>query len=89
MEQTRKKFIKNLFIGATSVPILIEACKKSDVTSSASSSSRDQTAVQEPEVVLLLIQKQMVHIHYTAAVVPPFREQILQTGKQVFLLALS
>ncbi len=40
MEQTRKKFIKNLFIGATSVPILIEACKKSDVISSASSSSQ-------------------------------------------------
>jgi protocatechuate 3,4-dioxygenase beta subunit len=42
MEQTRKKFLKNFFIGATSVPLLIEACKKtgviSDTTDSGSSS---------------------------------------------------
>jgi protocatechuate 3,4-dioxygenase beta subunit len=38
MEQTRKKFIKNLFIGATSVPILIEACKKTNAVDSGSSS---------------------------------------------------
>ena len=37
MEQTRKKFLKNLFIGATSVPLLIEACKKSDIVSNSSS----------------------------------------------------
>jgi len=39
MEQTRKKFIKNLFIGATTVPLIIEACKKSDVISSDSGTS--------------------------------------------------
>lgn len=37
MEQSRKKFLKNFFIGATSVPFILEACKK-DVTSSGSSS---------------------------------------------------
>lgn len=37
MEQSRKKFLKNFFIGATSVPLILEACKK-DVTSSGSSS---------------------------------------------------
>jgi|SRR5438874_3308964 len=39
MEQTRKKFLKNLFIGATSVPLLIEACKKTDVVSVTTNSS--------------------------------------------------
>ncbi|HEY9258257.1 intradiol ring-cleavage dioxygenase [Chitinophaga sp.] len=38
MENTRKKFLKQLFISATAVPVLIEACKKSstdtDVTQS-------------------------------------------------------
>ena len=33
MEQTRKKFLKNFLIGATSVPVIIAACKKDDVTS--------------------------------------------------------
>ncbi len=28
MEQSRKKFLKNFLIGATSVPLIIEACKK-------------------------------------------------------------
>ena len=37
MEQSRKKFLKNFFIGATSVPLIIEACKKSDVASSSGS----------------------------------------------------
>ena len=34
MENTRKKFLKQLFISATAVPVLIDACKKSntDVT---------------------------------------------------------
>jgi len=39
MEQTRKKFIKSLFIGATSVPLLIEACKKNDVIADSSSNN--------------------------------------------------
>lgn len=36
MEQTRKKFLKHFLIGATSVPLILEACKKSDVTSDGS-----------------------------------------------------
>jgi protocatechuate 3,4-dioxygenase beta subunit len=40
MEQSRKKFIRELLIGATSVPLLIEACKK-DTASTSSSSSDD------------------------------------------------
>jgi len=43
MEQTRKKFLKNLFIGATSVPLLIEACKKSDIASVTGSDSTGTT----------------------------------------------
>lgn len=37
MEQTRKKFLRNFFIGATSVPLILEACKK-DITGSSGSS---------------------------------------------------
>jgi protocatechuate 3,4-dioxygenase beta subunit len=43
MEHTRAKFIKNLFIGATAVPVLIEACSKSG-SSSASGSSTSSTS---------------------------------------------
>ena len=40
MEQnTRAKFLKGLIIGATSVPVLIEACSKSSGSSSGSSST--------------------------------------------------
>lgn len=35
MENTRKKFLKQLFISATAVPVLIEACKKSNTTDPA------------------------------------------------------
>lgn len=35
MEQSRKKFLKNFFIGATSVPLILQACKK-DVTDDGS-----------------------------------------------------
>ena len=38
MEQTRKRFLKHFFIGATSVPLILEACKKTDVTNSGSGS---------------------------------------------------
>jgi Dioxygenase len=31
MEQTRKKFLKHFLIGATSVPLILDACKKKDV----------------------------------------------------------
>jgi len=37
MEQSRKKFLKNFLIGATSVPLILEACKK-DITSGSGSS---------------------------------------------------
>ncbi|MCX6318821.1 MAG: intradiol ring-cleavage dioxygenase [Bacteroidetes bacterium] len=38
MEQSRKKFLRNFFIGATSVPLILEACKKESTTSSGSGS---------------------------------------------------
>jgi protocatechuate 3,4-dioxygenase beta subunit len=31
MEQSRKKFLKHFLIGATSVPLILEACKKEDL----------------------------------------------------------
>ncbi len=37
MEQSRAKFIRNLLVSATSVPLIIEACKKDTATSSSSS----------------------------------------------------
>lgn len=39
MEQSRAKFIKNLLVGATSVPLLAQACKKDSGSSSSSSST--------------------------------------------------
>ncbi len=39
MEQTRKKFLKNFLIGATSVPLILEACKKDAVVTGTGSSS--------------------------------------------------
>lgn len=45
MEQSRKKFLKNFFIGATSVPIILEACKKNtDPSSGTGSGSSTCTA---------------------------------------------
>ncbi|MBL7744435.1 MAG: intradiol ring-cleavage dioxygenase [Chitinophagaceae bacterium] len=38
MEQSRKKFLKHFLIGAVSAPVILEACKKTDTTSSASGS---------------------------------------------------
>src|SRR5258705_11687804 len=32
MEQSRKKFLKHFLIGATTVPLILEACKKDTVT---------------------------------------------------------
>ena len=32
MEQSRKKFLRQFFIGATSVPLILQACKKEDLT---------------------------------------------------------
>jgi protocatechuate 3,4-dioxygenase beta subunit len=39
MEQTRKRFLKQFLIGATSVPLILDACKKKDVVSNSSGSS--------------------------------------------------
>lgn len=45
MEQTRAKFIKSLLLGATAVPILVEACSKSnDASSGSTSSTTDSTS---------------------------------------------
>jgi hypothetical protein len=38
MEQSRKKFLKNFFIGAASAPLILEACKKADTSGSGSGS---------------------------------------------------
>jgi protocatechuate 3,4-dioxygenase beta subunit len=45
MEQTRANFIKSLLIGATSVPVFVQACKKDAVSSTTTSSSSDSTGV--------------------------------------------
>ncbi|HLK31004.1 MAG TPA: hypothetical protein VKT28_20670 [Puia sp.] len=42
MEQSRAKFIKSLLVGATSVPLMMEACKKD--SGSSSSTSGDTTS---------------------------------------------
>jgi protocatechuate 3,4-dioxygenase beta subunit len=39
MEQSRKKFLKNLIVGSTAVPMIIAACKKNDDSSSGDGSS--------------------------------------------------
>ena len=43
MEQSRKKFLKHFLIGATSVPLILEACKKNDVTTSSDTGSGTET----------------------------------------------
>jgi protocatechuate 3,4-dioxygenase beta subunit len=39
MEQSRKKFLRHFLIGATSVPLILEACKKKDVITSTETGS--------------------------------------------------
>ena len=39
MDQSRARFLKSLLIGATSVPVLVEACSKSNGNSSSSNNS--------------------------------------------------
>lgn len=43
MEQTRKKFLRQFFIGATSVPLILEACRKKDVSSGSSDTGSSGT----------------------------------------------
>lgn len=38
MEQSRKKFLRHFLIGATSVPLILDACKKKDATGDSSGS---------------------------------------------------
>jgi protocatechuate 3,4-dioxygenase beta subunit len=39
MEQSRKKFLKNILTGAVAVPLVLDACKKSDTAASGTSST--------------------------------------------------
>lgn len=39
MEQSRKNFLKNFLIGATSVPLILEACKKDTVASTGTTTT--------------------------------------------------
>jgi Dioxygenase len=39
MEQTRKKFLKHFLIGATSVPLILDACKKKDAVAGTGTST--------------------------------------------------
>jgi protocatechuate 3,4-dioxygenase beta subunit len=48
MEQSRKKFLKNMFIGAASVPLIMGACKK-DSTGSGSGGSGSGSCIVTPE----------------------------------------
>jgi protocatechuate 3,4-dioxygenase beta subunit len=43
MEQTRKKFLKHMFIGAASVPAILQACKKDSSANGSGSSSGSGT----------------------------------------------
>lgn len=43
MEQTRKKFLRNFLIGATSVPLILEACKKDATSGNAGSGGSSGT----------------------------------------------
>ncbi len=43
MEQSRKKFLKNFLIGATSVPLILEACKKEDLVNNSDSGTDGET----------------------------------------------
>ena len=46
MEQSRKNFLRNFLIGATSVPLILEACKKDTVasTGTTTTTTTDSTA---------------------------------------------
>jgi protocatechuate 3,4-dioxygenase beta subunit len=50
MEQSRKKFLKNMFIGAASVPLIIEACKKNSTGSGSGGSGSGSCIVTADEV---------------------------------------
>src|ERR1700712_2112370 len=43
MEQTRKNFLRNFLIGATSVALILEACKKDTVTDTSTGTTTTTT----------------------------------------------
>jgi protocatechuate 3,4-dioxygenase beta subunit len=49
MDQSRKKFLRNFFIGATSVPLILEACKKQDLLSEETGAGSGSCAVSPTE----------------------------------------
>lgn len=49
MEQTRKKFLRQLIVGGTAVPFLIQACKKEDGTNADDGSSSGDCMVTDTE----------------------------------------
>lgn len=49
MEQSRKKFLRLFLIGATSVPFILQACRKEDVSGSGSSSGSGSCTVAPSE----------------------------------------
>ena len=54
MEQSRKKFLKHFLIGATSVPLILGACKKEDL---ASGSDTGQVLKTDREVAVFPLLK--------------------------------
>jgi|GEM_PF-2531978 len=56
MENTRKKFLKQLLISATAVPVLINACKKSDSTDPSKDNSSGGCTVS-PSVIPVIVKK--------------------------------
>ena len=48
MEQSRKKFLTHFLIGATSVPLILEACKKDAVTDSTGTTTGTTTTTTTP-----------------------------------------
>jgi protocatechuate 3,4-dioxygenase beta subunit len=48
MEQSRKKFLKQFLIGATSVPLILEACKKEDLSTGTDTGSDNGSCSVSP-----------------------------------------
>ena len=48
MEQSRKKFLKQFLIGATSVPIILQACKKEDLTADTDTGTESGSCTVSP-----------------------------------------
>ncbi|MBV7529312.1 intradiol ring-cleavage dioxygenase [Chitinophaga sp. sic0106] len=49
MEQSRKKFLKNLLVSAAAMPIVISACKKSSASTDDDSNSNNSACAKSPE----------------------------------------